>query len=242
MYEGVRRFRFDKGPAGSVLVNLLGDEERRARHQARTALEAFSRKRWKQWKQRLPVRAEALPFSEPHFAAMALRRLKDVGEMERRLRRSSSRIAYHKLRIALKRYRYTLESFLPAKHNTWEPVLKRLQRLLGEIHDLDVLRATVQKLGRNRVSVKQKKTWLARIDRVRAERVKSYEKLVFGECPFGRPKAPRKLLWDRWRAALETLAAISLPDSAESLTSASMPAARGAAKALPSRDTPPRLS
>lgn len=239
----VRRLQFDLGPGGASLLDLLGREERRARHQARAALAEFPRKRWKRWRNYLPHRAETLPFSEPHFAVMALRRLKDVGEMERRLRATRARIAYHRLRIALKRFRYTLESFLPERHDAWEPALKRLQRLLGEIHDLDVLRAAIQKLGRaHSLPAPQQEKWLARIERERDERVKDYEKQVVRGSRKRRPKAPRPYLWDRWRKDLEALTVFNLPDSAELWKSVAMPVRPAAAKASPSPGRPRRLS
>jgi CHAD domain-containing protein len=239
----VRRFHFDLSPGGASLVDLLGREERRARHQARAALAEFPRKRWKRWRHYLPQRAEGLPFSEPHFATLALRRLKDVREMELRLRRTRTRIAYHRLRVALKRYRYTLESFLPAKHDTWGPTLRRLQGLLGEIHDLDVLRPTVQKLGQKQsLPAQQPKRWLVRMERERAGRVKDYESRVVRRSRKRRSNAPPVYLWDRWRKELETLAVISLPDAAELLTLAAMPVRPGAAKAFPSPGRQPRPS
>ncbi len=239
----VKRFQFDAGPGGASLVDLLAREERRARKQARAALENFPRKRWKRWKQHLPQRAEALPFSDPHFAAMALRRLKDVREMERRLRHSRSRVAYHKLRIALKRFRYTLESFLPARHDAWEAAMKRLQRLLGEVHDLDVLRVAILKLGHNpSLPAQQQKTWLDRIERERAERVSAYEQQVVRGSRKRRPNAPRTILWDRWGKQLQALAAVNLPESAELLPSKAMPAFPAVAKASPFPGRQRRLS
>jgi CHAD domain-containing protein len=239
----VGRFQFDIGPGGASLVDLLAREERRARHQARAALAEFPRKRWKRWRRDLPHRAEGLPSSEPYFATLALRRLKDVREMELRLRRTGTRIAYHRLRVALKRFRYTLESFLPAKHDTWGPALKRLQGLLGEIHDLDVLRATIQKLGHKQsLPAQQPQKWLARIERERAGRVKGYEKQIVRAPRKRRRNAPTKFLWDRWGKQLQSLAVISLPDSAELLTLAATPAGPGVAKAFPPPGRQRRLS
>jgi len=47
----------------------------------------------------MPERADALPFNEPYFGALALRRLKEVQELERRRKRSPSSTAVHRLRI-----------------------------------------------------------------------------------------------------------------------------------------------
>ena len=45
---------------------------------------------------------------------------------------------YHRLRIAIKRFRYIVENFLPLQHAAWSDDLKQVQDLLGEVHDLDV--------------------------------------------------------------------------------------------------------
>lgn len=216
----VRRLKLDEGAKGLALGKALDREERRARHKARAALADFPRKRWKRWKRRLPKRAQALPFGEPHFAAVALRRLKETRELDRRRRRNPSRIAYHRLRVALKRFRYTLESFLPGRHDAWTPGLKLLQRLLGEVHDLDVLRARIIRLGHERsLPAGALSGHLDCVERARAERAAAIEKRIVRKSRATRRKVPPSLLWDRWRRELEALAAVNLPDSGALLTS-----------------------
>ena len=56
--------------------------------------------------------------------------------------RNRSHIAFHRLRIGLKRFRYIVENFLPEQHAAWSDDLKELQDVLGEVHDLDVLWTT----------------------------------------------------------------------------------------------------
>ena len=45
---------------------------------------------------------------------------------------------WHELRVSVKRFRYAVESLLPARLAVWEEGLRQMQDLLGEIHDLDV--------------------------------------------------------------------------------------------------------
>src|SRR5207253_1870982 len=67
-------------------------------------------------------------------------------DLHRRAMRGRSRIAFHKLRIGIKRFRYIVENFLPEQHAAWGGDLKRVQDLLGEVHDLDVLWATATQI------------------------------------------------------------------------------------------------
>ncbi len=39
---------------------------------------------------------------------------------------------------AIKRFRYIVENFLPLQHAAWSDDLKKVQDLLGDVHDLDV--------------------------------------------------------------------------------------------------------
>ncbi len=67
----------------------------------------------------------------------------------RRLRNRSA-VAYHQLRIGIKRFRYTVENFLPERHQQWSRDLRDLQDALGEVHDFDVLWAMVKTPCRSR--------------------------------------------------------------------------------------------
>ena len=75
------------------------------------------------------------------FQRLALTRLNEAAELYQRARKGRSRIAWHRLRIGLKGFRYTLENFMPQRYQPWSEDLKRIQDLLGEVHDMDVLRS-----------------------------------------------------------------------------------------------------
>lgn len=239
--EWARRLGFEKGRLGAVLMESLDAEQRHARRSARKTLGDFPDKRWKRWRKRLPKRVADLSVSEALFARLALRRLRKVRHLENHWRLHRSRQAAHHLRVALKRFRYCVESFLPGQA-AWIADLKKLQGLLGDIHDLDVLRGRVLPLSRAEDAAPQREKWLAKIERLREEAEKGYWRaIVLKTAPGGKAVHPRTL-WDRWEKRLAQMAGINYPVFAEPLPSAAKRASRWAGKSSRSPGKPRRLS
>ena len=103
--------------------------------------------------------------------------------------------------MALKRFRYTVENFLPGRLEEWIADLKLLQDLLGEVHDLDVIRAEFQRVaGVSGSSTAQAgsgesnylEQWYARIEALRAERLAAYRAKTSG----------KNSVWIKWFAGL----------------------------------------
>src|SRR5207302_909939 len=84
-----------------------------------------------------------------------------------------------------------VENFLPAEHKLWSNDLKRMQDLLGEVHDLDVLWATALSC-RVFPDEASRKRWHARIVEERTQRIEGYRKRMTGADS----------LWPVWRARL----------------------------------------
>jgi len=97
------------------------------------------------------------------------------------------------VRIGLKRFRYTVESLLPEHHAAWSDNLKRLQDMLGEIHDLDVLAEVVRKSDFHETE-DSLKLWQEIIERERQERIETYRQLTLGKTS----------IWNIWRSGLPT--------------------------------------
>jgi len=180
-----------RDPAAQALLGILRHNEGQQKHEARAALEEFDRKQWRQWSKSLPLRASRIRPGSAVFRHLALERWTAARELHNRALRNRSQIAFHALRIGIKRFRYIVENFLPAEHKAWSNDLKHMQDLLGEVHDLDVLWAAAlsHRVFPDEVS---RKTWHERILEERAERIEEYREKMAG------PDS----LWNVWRAGL----------------------------------------
>ena len=191
MLEWVQRLSPADDPVRQRMAEILAGRERELTACARRALAQFDRKRWKRFAALLPERVRRVPLDPLAFTHLALERYDEAHALHRRARRSRSRVAYHRLRIGLKRFRYTVENFLPELSAAWEADLKRVQDLLGDVHDLDVLRASLRTTGPV-FDAAERSRWFEAIDRERQLRLEEYRRLTRGKAS----------LWARWRAGL----------------------------------------
>ena len=142
MQEWVGKLASPSDPSAIALLQFLAAREIELKQEAALALNEFDRKQWRRWSIKLPRRTTRLRQGSMIFKHLALERWLHAYDLHRRAMRGRSRIAFHKLRIGIKRFRYIVENFLPEQHAAWGGDLKRVQDLLGEVHDLDVLWAT----------------------------------------------------------------------------------------------------
>lgn len=177
--------------AAQALLEILHQREDEQKREARAALEEFDRKQWRQWGRSLPLRAARIRPGSAVFKHLALERWTAARDLHTRALRNRSQVAFHTLRIGIKRFRYIVENFLPAEHKAWSNDLKHMQDLLGEVHDLDVLWATA--LGCHVFPDEAaRKSWHARIVEERTKRIEEYRRAMVG------PES----LWSVWRAGL----------------------------------------
>jgi exopolyphosphatase/guanosine-5'-triphosphate,3'-diphosphate pyrophosphatase len=122
-----------------------------------------------------------------------LERFESARELHAKALRTEKPKPWHALRIGLKRFRYAVENLLPEHYANWSDNLKRLQDMLGEIHDLDVLGEVVKKSDFLETE-DSLKLWQEIIQRERNNRIGTYRQLTLGKTS----------LWNIWRSGLPT--------------------------------------
>jgi len=200
--EWIKKLSAAGDPVRRLMLRNLGHEERKNIERAQRALDRFDRKEWRKLSRKLPSKAQFFPLESVVFQRLALASLNEAVDLYQRARKGRSRIAWHRLRIGVKRFRYIVENFLPKRYEAWGDDLKQFQDLLGEVHDLDVLRIQVRKVcaGRDPAGVA---TWLERIDGERKLRLDQLRAKI----------GDKEFLWLAWRAGLQggnTLETVSL--------------------------------
>jgi CHAD domain-containing protein len=178
-------------PVAVKLLDYVHAREAECKQHAFKDLNQFDRKQWRQWTRTLPRRASRVRPGSVVYLHLALEKWTAAYDLQRRALRTRSQVALHELRIGIKRFRYTVENFLPRLHELWGGDLKELQDLLGEVHDLDVLWATAVEIMAF-PDVESRNRWREKLNLERAKRVGRYREKMVG----------RESLWRVWRAEL----------------------------------------
>jgi CHAD domain-containing protein len=171
-----------------LLTAVQTGEAERAASAARVA-DKFDVKQWLAFESLLRQRVRLVPVGGLAAECLALERLEEARDRHIHALRTSHSKPWHGLRIALKKFRYTVECLLPEHCAAWRKNLKRLQDLLGDIHDLDIL---AEKLAELPVVAQAADAWRLRIEHERNQRVETYRQLTLGKTS----------LWHEWRFAL----------------------------------------
>jgi CHAD domain-containing protein len=191
MEEWVRSLGAPDDPVTIALLQFLGGREGSLKQQAAVGLQEFDRKQWRRWSTSLPRRAARMRAGSVMFKHLALERWTEAHELHHSALRNRSHVAFHRLRIGLKRFRYIVENFLPEQHAAWSNDLKELQDTLGEVHDLDVLWTTALHVNAFPDADSRAK-WHSKVNEERARRIEKYRSKMLG----------KDSLWQVWRADL----------------------------------------
>ena len=197
MMEWISKLSEPDDPLRQILLDSLLQKEEALKLVAKEAVSNFGRTRWMELNERLAERATRVPLDGLVFQYLALERWHDAHELHRTALRNRSAMAYHQLRIGIKRFRYTVENFLPERHQRWTRDLRDLQDALGEVHDFDVLWAMVKTHAE--VGLEERALWQQTISAERQKRIALYRRKMLG----------RESLWQKWRAELPCGEALS---------------------------------
>jgi CHAD domain-containing protein len=173
------------------LIDHLHAREAECKQLAVKDLNSFDRKQWRRWARELPARGARVRPGSLVYLHLALEKWTSAYDLHKHALRTRSRVGLHQLRIGIKRFRYTVENFLPRQYAAWGADLKELQDLLGEVHDLDVLWTTAVEIGVF-ADTESRRRWQARLNQEREKRIAKYRVKMVG----------RESLWRVWRAEL----------------------------------------
>ncbi len=188
MEEWIKKLAPENDPLrAQLLASLETDEKQRSDDALRVAAK-FDEKAWTSLERRLRQRARLVPVGGLAAECLALERFEEAKELHNRALRTEKPKPWHSLRIGIKRFRYTLEGLLPDHYAAWSENLKRLQDILGDVHDLDVFS---EMLEENKASetAESTKAWHEKIVHQRHDRIEIYRQLTLGKTS----------LWHEWR-------------------------------------------
>ena len=178
-------------PVAVKLLEHVRAREIECKQEALKELQQFDRKQWRQWSRSLPSRAARVRPGSVVFKHLALEKWTAAYDLHKRALRTRSQTSFHELRIGIKRFRYTVENFLPREHAAWGRDLKDLQDFLGEVHDLDVLWNTAVQIAAF-PDLESRTRWRERLTEERNQRLDRYREKMVGQ----------QSLWRVWRAEL----------------------------------------
>ncbi len=193
MDEWVKKLGPENDPVRGHLQASFEFKEPELRDAALRAVARFDEKAWKRLARALRQRSRLVPAGSLAAECLALERFESAKELHAGALRTEKPKPWHALRIGLKRFRYTVESLLPEQYARWSNNLKRVQDLLGEVHDLDVLADIIRKS--DFVETEDSlNLWTDIIGRERQQCIRTYRQLTLGKTS----------LWNLWRAGLPT--------------------------------------
>src|SRR2546427_11366582 len=143
--QWVKKLAPETDPVRAHLQATFETSEPQLREQALRVAHKFDQKAWKRLARTLRQRSRLVPAGSLAAECLALERFESARDLHAKALRAEKSKPWHAMRIGLKRFRYTVENLLPEHDAAWGDNLKRLQDMLGEVHDLDVLAEVVRK-------------------------------------------------------------------------------------------------
>jgi exopolyphosphatase/guanosine-5'-triphosphate,3'-diphosphate pyrophosphatase len=191
LMEWIAKLSGKDDAAGGKLMAHCRLREQQLKSAAAEVLAGFDARQWIRWAQTLETRARRIEGREDVFQVLALEKWQDARQLHSTALRNRSKVAFHQLRIGIKKFRYVVENFLPRHHAMWSADLKTLQDELGDVHDLDVLWATAC-ATHVFVNDEERSRWNHAVSAEREKRVREYRDKMLGPAS----------LWRQWRDGL----------------------------------------
>src|SRR5271155_813061 len=173
--EWIKKLAPASDPLRKLLTQSITQRMAAQQETCRKALAKFDPKEWRRLSKKLSERAQFFPPESVVYQRLALTRLNEAA-LQHQVARKGRR------RMALKHFRYTLENFVPQHGEPWIENLKRMQDLLGDVHDLDVLRREIWR-HKTKTDLSQIERWLELMQKRRARRLADLAGLVAGNPP-----------------------------------------------------------
>ncbi|MBZ5643025.1 MAG: CHAD domain-containing protein [Acidobacteriia bacterium] len=178
--EWIEKLRAPGDASSDPLVQSLKDRSERERSAARDAIREFDRKQWRAWTAKLASHYRHVASDRPACESIVYETWDAVRDLHRCAQKSGSRVAYHRLRVGLKKFRYAVENFLPPLYVEWAPDLKFLQDVLGQAHDLNVLgQAIAQQKGLMDETARGE--WIKKLREEGSARIEQYRRKMAGK-------------------------------------------------------------
>jgi CHAD domain-containing protein len=188
MEEWIKKLGPENDPLRAKLLESLELDDKKNTEQALRVAAKFDKKDWTNLERQLRQRVRIVPTGGLAAECLALERYEEAKELHNRALRTEKAKPWHALRIGIKRFRYTLEGLLPEHYAAWSENLKRLQDLLGDVHDLDVFSEQLEDMPAVEAA-ESAKTWQEKIAQERHDRIEIYRQLTLGKTS----------LWHEWR-------------------------------------------
>ncbi|HEX3371028.1 MAG TPA: CHAD domain-containing protein [Candidatus Acidoferrales bacterium] len=164
----------EKGEVSTeAFLGVLKKQQEVDKNDARVAIREFDRKKWRAFRRDCAKHHRHVVANRPACESILLEVWERARDLNRSAQRSRSLIAYHRLRVGLKKFRYAAENFLPSMYAGWAPDLKIVQDTLGDIHELTVLDRMLS-ANRGLVDEAAFSAWREKLEKERDLRLEEY--------------------------------------------------------------------
>lgn len=192
--DWAKKMASETDPLRKDLLDRLEENEKQSHEAAMRACARFEEEDWTRLERRLSRRVRIVPPGGLSAECLVLEQFEECKELHNRALRTEKAKPWHALRVSVKKFRYTVQSLLPDTYAVWSENLKRLQDLLGDVHDLDVLARTLEdwEAPEDQEQNDSVKIWQDKIALERRDRLETYRQLTLGKTS----------LWSEWRHQL----------------------------------------